>query len=101
MFGEFAKLGASVARKQQLIEGDYAYIVWTWETADNSYELASDTFVIQNGSIRLQASAAKVKPKDRQWHRPIVSFARLCCDALIASDSIRMCDKKVWKRKRS
>jgi hypothetical protein len=53
MFAEFAKPGASVARKQRLIEGEYAYIVWTSETADNSYELASDTFVIQNGSIRL------------------------------------------------
>jgi hypothetical protein len=43
----------SFARKQLLIEGDY--IVWTAETPDNSYEHASDTFVIQNGNIRLQA----------------------------------------------
>jgi len=43
MFAEFAKPGVSFARKQRLIEGDYAYIVWTSETADNSYELASDT----------------------------------------------------------
>ena len=63
MFAEFAKPGAYVARKRRLIEGEYAYIVWTSETADNSYELASDTFVIQNGSIRLQVFTAKVKPK--------------------------------------
>lgn len=63
MFAEFAKPSASVAWKQRLIEGEYAYIVWTSETADNSYELASDTFVIQNGMIRLQAFTAKVKPK--------------------------------------
>ncbi len=63
MFAEFAKPSASVAWKQRLIEGEYAYIVWTSETADNSYELASDTFVIQNGIIRLQAFTAKVKPK--------------------------------------
>ena len=63
MFAEFAKPGRSFAMKQRLIEGEYAYIVWTSETADNSYELASDTFVIQNGSIRLQAFTAKVKPK--------------------------------------
>jgi hypothetical protein len=43
MFAEFAKPGASIAGKQRLIEGEYAYIVWTSETADNSYELASDT----------------------------------------------------------
>jgi hypothetical protein len=63
MFAEFAKPGAYVARKRRLIEGEYAYIVWTSETAANSYELASDTFVIQNGSIRLQVFTAKVKPK--------------------------------------
>lgn len=63
MFAEFAKPGASIAGKQRLIEGDYAYLVWSAETADNSYELGCDTFVIQDGSIRLQAFAAKVKPK--------------------------------------
>lgn len=59
MFAEFAKPGVSLARKQQVVEGDYAYIVWSSETADNSYELASDTFVIQSGSIRMQAFTAK------------------------------------------
>jgi ketosteroid isomerase-like protein len=62
-FAEFAKPGMSFARKQQLIEGDYAYIIWSSETADNFYELASDTFFIQNGSIRMQAFTAKVTPK--------------------------------------
>jgi ketosteroid isomerase-like protein len=64
VFAEFAKPGASFVLKQQLIEGEYAYIVWAAETADNWYEFASDTFVIQNGSIRLQTFAAKVKPKN-------------------------------------
>ena len=45
------------------MEGEYAYIVWTSETAYNSCELASDTLVIENGSIRLQAFPAKVKPQ--------------------------------------
>ena len=62
-FAEFAKPGASLTGKQQLIEGEYVYLSWTAETADNSYELASDTFVIQDGSIRLQAFTAKIKPK--------------------------------------
>jgi ketosteroid isomerase-like protein len=62
-FAEFAKPGMSFTRKQQLIEGDYAYVVWSSETADNFYELASDTFFIQNGSIRMQAFTAKVTPK--------------------------------------
>ena len=62
-FAEFAKPGASFTRKQRFIEGDYAYIVWSSETADNFYELASDTFFIQNGAIRMQTFAAKVTPK--------------------------------------
>ena len=63
LFAEFSKPGTSFARKQRLIEGEYAYIVWSSETADKSYELASDTFVVQNGSIRMQAFTAKVAPK--------------------------------------
>ena len=63
LFAELAKPGASLTGKQRLIEGEYAYLEWTAETPDNSYEVGSDTFVIQNGSIRLQALTAKVKPK--------------------------------------
>jgi ketosteroid isomerase-like protein len=63
LFAEFSKPGVSFSRKQQLIEGEYAHTVWSAETADNSYEFASDTLVIRNGSIRFQAFAAKVKPK--------------------------------------
>ena len=63
LFAEFSKPGVSFSRKQQLIEGEYAHTVWSAETADNSYELASDTYVIQNGSILLQAFTAKLKPK--------------------------------------
>jgi ketosteroid isomerase-like protein len=63
LFAEFSKPGVTFVRKQQLIEGEYAHTVWSSETADNSYELAGDTFVIQNGSIRFQTFTAKVKPK--------------------------------------
>ena len=59
MFAEFAKPGASVARKQRIIEGEHANVVWTSETADNSYELASDIFVIQNGSISIASFHGK------------------------------------------
>jgi hypothetical protein len=49
--------------QQRCIEGDHAYILWTAETADNSYEFATDTFVVRNGKIVAQSFAAKVKPK--------------------------------------
>jgi hypothetical protein len=45
------------------IEGDYAYIVWTAETADNSYEFATDTFVVRDGKIIAQSFAATINPK--------------------------------------
>ncbi len=60
---EFAKPGASFSMQQQYVEGDYAYILWSAETADNSYEAATDTFVVRNGKIVAQSFAAKITPK--------------------------------------
>ena len=60
---EFAKPGASFSMGEQCVEGDYAYILWTAETADNSYEAATDTFIVRNGKIVAQSFAAKITPK--------------------------------------
>jgi len=62
LFAEFAKPGATFSMKQQLVDGDYAYILWTAETADNVYELATDTFVVQQGKIVAQSFTAKIRP---------------------------------------
>jgi len=61
---EFSKLGTKVNRTQQLIDGDYAYILWTAETADNIYEMGTDTFVVRDGKIVAQSFTAKVTPKN-------------------------------------
>ena len=63
LLSEFAKPGASFSMRQQYVEGDYAYILWSAETADNSYEAATDTFVVRNGKIVAQSFAAKITPK--------------------------------------
>ena len=63
LFAEFAKPGASFDMKKQSGEGETAYIVWTAETADNVYELATDTFTVRDGKIVAQSFAAKVVPK--------------------------------------
>jgi ketosteroid isomerase-like protein len=63
LIAEFAKPGASFSMRQQRSEGDYAYILWSADTADNSYEAATDTFVVQNGKIVAQSFAAKIIPK--------------------------------------
>jgi len=48
--------------KQQSVEGDYTYILWTAETADNVYEVGTDTFVVRD-KIMAQSFAGKIRPK--------------------------------------
>ena len=63
MLAEFGKPGAVFSMKQEFVDGDYAYILWTAETADNVYELGTDTFVVQDGKIVAQSFAGKIRPK--------------------------------------
>jgi hypothetical protein len=63
MIAEFGKPGAAFNLKQQFIEADCGYILWTAQTADNVYELATDTFVVQGGKIVAQSYASKLTPK--------------------------------------
>ncbi len=63
MFAEFGKPGAVFNMKQHSVDGDYAYILWSAETADNVYEVGSDTFVVRDGKIVAQSLASKITPK--------------------------------------
>ena len=63
LISEFAKPGSSFTMQQRCVEGEHAYILWTAETADNWYEFATDTFVVQQGKIVAQSFGAKIKPK--------------------------------------
>ena len=63
MITEFAKPGATFTMKQQFVEGDHAYILWSAETADNVYELGTDTFVVRDGKIIAQSFTGKITPK--------------------------------------
>ena len=63
MIAEFAKPGATFTMKQQFIEGGYAYILWTAESADNVYDLGTDTFVVRDGKIVAQSFTGKITPK--------------------------------------
>ncbi len=63
MLAEFAKPGASFALDYQSIVGEYAFILWHGETADNTYELATDTFQVRGGRIVMQSFAGLVVPK--------------------------------------
>ncbi len=66
MIAEFGKPGAVFTMKQQLVDGDYGYIVWTAETAENVYELATDTFVVRDGKIVAQSFTGKINAKGKE-----------------------------------
>ncbi len=63
MIAEFAKPGSAFRLQQLSVEGDYAYMLWNGETADNVYELGSDTFVVRDGKTVVQSFAGKITPK--------------------------------------
>ncbi len=63
MIAEFGKPGAVFNMQRQYVDGDHAYILWTAETADNRYELGTDTFIVRDGKIVVQSFAGKVTPK--------------------------------------
>jgi ketosteroid isomerase-like protein len=63
MVAEFGKPGARFRMERQFVDGDFAYILWTAETADNVYEVGTDTFVVRDGQIVAQSFTGKVTPK--------------------------------------
>jgi hypothetical protein len=63
LFAEFAKGRSRFEMQRQTIDGDHGYIVWSAETVDNMYEMATDTFVVRSGKIVAQSFTAKVTPK--------------------------------------
>jgi ketosteroid isomerase-like protein len=63
MLAEFGKPGAAFSLKHLCVDGDHAFILWTAETADNVYELGTDTFVVRNGRIAVQSFAGTIKPR--------------------------------------
>ena len=64
MFAEFAKPGAAFNMRQQFVDGDYGFILWTAETADNVYELATDTFFVRDGKIAVQSFVGKTTARN-------------------------------------
>jgi|SRR5215469_7860476 len=63
LLAEFTKPGATFSLRHQSVEGDYGYILWTAQTADNAYELGTDTFVVRDGKIVIQSFAGKITSK--------------------------------------
>ena len=65
LMAEFDKPGAEFHLETQSFAGDCAYIVWTAQTADNVYELGTDTFLVRDGKIAVQSFASRIVPRRR------------------------------------
>lgn len=63
LFPEFDDPSTTFSLDEQVVEDEYAYIVWHAETPENEYEFATDTFVVHDGEIVAQTLGAKVTPK--------------------------------------
>ena len=61
LIAEFGKPGAVFSMNQQAVDGEYAYILWTAETADNVYEMATDAC----GRARLSPSQSPARLRPR------------------------------------
>ena len=64
LFAEFSQEGSTIEVDQEVVEGDFAYIVWHGESPDNVYEFATDTFYVPDDTIRFQTFAGEIIPKD-------------------------------------
>ena len=60
MLAEFGQPGTTYRMTHQSIDGEYAYVLWTAETADNVYEPGTDTLVVRDGKILAQSFAGKI-----------------------------------------
>ncbi len=63
LFAEFSQSGTTMSIDEQLVEGEFGYIVWNAETPENVYEFATDTFHIPDDEIVFQTFAADITPK--------------------------------------
>jgi ketosteroid isomerase-like protein len=63
LVAEFSRPGARFALTQYHVEGPHGYIVWNAETAENVYELGTDTFVVHDGRIVAQSYTSRIRPK--------------------------------------
>lgn len=62
-YAEFNHPDTRLTLKQRLIDGECAFVVWDGETSKNTYEGASDTFLVRDGRIKVQTFAGKISPK--------------------------------------
>lgn len=63
MLAEFGQPGTAFTLQRLFVDGEHACISWTAETAENLYELGTDTFWVHDGRIAVQSFASKTTRK--------------------------------------
>ena len=63
LINEFGQPGTTFSMQLQSIDGEFAYALWSAETADNVYEMATDTHVVRDGKIVAQSFAGQIRSK--------------------------------------
>lgn len=63
LFAEWGKPTTKFTMKQEIVDGEYAYMFWDAETDDNLYEAGMDAFVIRDGRKIAHFFSAKITPK--------------------------------------
>jgi ketosteroid isomerase-like protein len=65
LFAEWGKPTTKFTMKQEIVDGEYAYMFWDAETDDNIYEGGMDAFVIRDGKKVAHFFSAKITPKTK------------------------------------
>lgn len=65
LFAEWGKPTTKFEMKQEIVDGEYAYMFWDAETDDNIYEGGMDAFVIRDGKKIAHFFSAKITPKTK------------------------------------
>jgi hypothetical protein len=60
---ELFPVGSTLDMKQQVIEGEVAYIFWSGESVKVDIPIGTDTFIVLGGKIVTQTFAAQINPK--------------------------------------
>lgn len=63
LFAEFSHDEATFQLEDQVVDGDFGYIIWMAETPENIYEFASDTYYIPDDTIEFQSFAGNLTEK--------------------------------------
>jgi hypothetical protein len=61
---DFAHEEATIELNDEIVRGDFAYLLWDGETPDNVYEFCANTFYIPEETITFQSFAGKIEPRD-------------------------------------